>query len=82
MKEEFRLYRRGHGMEEVISWASAVFSLGWKLYESGQVMSHDIHAKMSKSHSPLALSSPAGITEHTLFSQKLMSGSRGWEQIS
>mgnify|MGYP007022840192 CR=1 FL=1 len=28
-------------MAEVISWGSAVFSMGLDLYESGQVMSHD-----------------------------------------
>ena len=51
-------------MAEVISWGSAVFSMGLDLYESGQVMSHESwhswhFAKMSKSHSPLALSSLA-----------------------
>ena len=64
-------------MAEVISCASAVFSLGWILYESGQVMSHDIHDILQKcqNHIPL-LHSPAwlwvGITRIAhFFSQRL-----------
>ena len=65
MKEEFR---KGHGMAEVISWGSAVFSMGldfvwkWPSHESW----HSWHfAKMSKSHSPLALSLGSSHGSHT-----------------
>ena len=42
-------------MAEVISWGSAAFSMGLDLYESGQVMSHDIHDILQKcpNHIPL-----------------------------
>ena len=50
-----QVIRNGHSMAEVTSCASAVFSLGWILYESGQVMSHDIHDILQKyqNHIPL-----------------------------
>ena len=67
-------------MAEVISCASAVFSLGWILYESGEVMSHDIHDILQKcqNHIPL-LHSPlwlwVGITRIAqIFSQGLEMG--------
>lgn len=52
-------------MAEVISCANAVFSFGWILYESGQVMSHDIHDILQKwqNHIPLLPLALSSLTE-------------------